>query len=106
MGLTSRTILHNINMLHDKFGWGIIETERHVKRIVAEYFSKVKPANEDANIYDDSMREAAYTAQEKAIEKLSMVALNKPQSQWKSDFEYAIVLEKIVQMHQLKIENR
>ena len=52
------------------------------------------------------MREASYAAQEKAIEKLTMVALNKPQAQWKSDFEYAIVLEKVVQAHQLKIENR
>jgi hypothetical protein len=52
------------------------------------------------------MREAAYAAHEAVIEKLSRVVIDKPMEEWKSTFEYSIVLEKIIQAHQLKIENR
>lgn len=106
MGISFRTILYNVNEASKKFWRWIIESEKTIRRIIAEYYTSIRPSTEELNVFDDAMREAAYAAHEQAIEKLSRVVINKPQSQRKSDFEYAIVLEKIVQARQLQIENR
>lgn len=106
MWISFKTILFNINEASRKYWRWTIESEKTVRRIVAEYYTDIRPSTEEINVYDDAMREAAYAAHEQAIEKLTRVVINKPQSEWKSDFEYAIVLEKIIQAHQLKIENR
>ena len=50
------------------------------------------------------MREAAYAAQDRAIEQLTLTV--KKSGNFKSDFERAIAIEKLIQAHQLRIENR
>jgi len=106
MGIWFRTILHNINLLEKKRWWWILQTEKSVRKIIADYYTSIRPWVDEANVYNDSMREAAYTAHEAVIERLARVVIDKPMDAWKSTFEYSIVLEKLIQAHQLKIDNR
>ena len=107
MWLTHRTILNTINARNKMENRGYIENERSLRRIIVDYYNKTKPsASEDMGSYNDSLREAAYAAQDKAIEKLAMAVSNKKDKTFKSDFEYAIAIEKLIQAHQLRIENR
>jgi len=105
MGMTYKTILRNINARNEIEQRGYIENEWSIRRIVSDYYRSIKPrASEDLSAIEDAMREAAYAAQDRAIEKLALTL--KKTGKFKSDFERAIAIEKLIQAHQLRIENR
>ena len=104
MWLTYKTIQATINDRNKLENRWHIENEKSIRRIVSDYYRSIKPgANEDLTAYEDAMREAAYAAQDRAIEKLTLTLKNS--SNFKSDFERALAIEKLIQAHQLRIEN-
>jgi hypothetical protein len=105
MWLTYKTILNTINDRNRTENRGHLEWEKSLRRIIVDYYNSMKPsASEDMGAYEDAMREAAYSAQDKAIESLSLTV--KKGWNFKSDFERSIALEKLINAHQLRIENR
>lgn len=105
MGLSPSTIQRSVNTQARVKGWWEIENVRSIRRIIADYYNAQKPLAKDSKAFMDWMKEAAFAAQERMIEKLSVYISKKPESAWKP-FEYWAIMDSLFRMKQQLIENR
>ena len=111
LGLTTRTILDNVNSQSVARGWNALKSEGEVTRIVGKHYQAVRETSGMATAeMEMALKEAAYDSMQKTLEEMIMYVKKRSSSRKKEDkwraFEYMSALSEIAKLKQLLVENR